>query len=129
MAQGVILSLTAKLLADTALDANSANNLMATLTKALTVAGTEFEHSKKLVAASQTDEALSFGGVTNARLVLIIVDAAITVKLTGSATPNNIPVENVLLLTASAAQTFTAVSVTTGASPAGGVNIEYLIIG
>lgn len=127
MAKTISLSLLAKLLDDGITDSN---NYLAKIAETLSAeTWTEQSCGEIAIAASQTDQAIAFGGVTNAKIVILVGDDAFQVKVTGAATPNLIPCSNMILLTGDSTNTITAISVTTGAAPVAGVNIKYFIAG
>ena len=74
---------------------------------------TEHSNLEMLIPAEQSDVAVPFGGVTNAKAVLLKVSSKVKVKVTGGSTPNLIPVASAILLTADSDDPITAITITT----------------
>lgn len=88
---------------------------------------TEKSVGKMIVAAEAVDQAIPFGGVTNAKIVMLKVSSPVTAKVTGGATPNAIPVVRYMTLTGNDTNTITALSISTPAGLA--VTVDYAIYG
>ena len=67
----------------------------------------------EIIPVSAADQDIDFGGVTNAKRVVleILEGGALTVKVTGGATPNAIPLNKIMVLSGNDTQTITAISV------------------